>query len=159
MFLGLSSVLLTSDLCFKDNSWNGFRPLRATQQEVEKVLRHQDGAYDARFPGRFTTRDGYVVFTYSRGGCGSLEDGRWNVPESTVILISFFPKNPSQLSDLKIDLRTFTKQPVGGVNFLEEYVDANRGLAFTVDTETGKVGKIEYLPTSMDFKKLTCRKE
>src|SRR5260370_28973458 len=100
----MSTVLsLVAMACCQSNIWNGIIPLKSTRSDVEKILGPPTLDSKARDAADYKTKEGKVFILYSSGPCNVKPSNGWNIPELTVIQISFYPNFTPKLKDLKID--------------------------------------------------------
>lgn len=157
IFLLLLMIFFSGDICCKDNAWNGIRPLKTTREKVEIAVGKSEGT-PSKFGGKYKVPDGELIITYTRGGCECKDGSGWDVPESTVLMVSFQPNPKFPLTKLEFDKSKFKQRPYGDVTFLQEYYDNEIGISIVVDIETGDVEKIGYFPKIEDYRTLACKK-
>lgn len=159
MRLLILNLLLTGTLwCQSSNVWNGITPLKSTRDDVEAILGKPESWSTSRHAGGYTTKDGKVFVLYSTGLCDVNSENGWNIPELTVIKVSFSPNypNPYKFSQLKIDRTKFERRPDPGSLHLISYMNEADGIVLTVDTSDDSVRGFGYFPESK-YNRLKCK--
>jgi len=96
----------------------------------------------------YKLQDGNLFIEYSSGPCRPERRGGWNVPENTVVLVSFTPKIKKRIEVLKLDLRKFRKVVDTHVMGVVYYINDEEGITYSV--QAGKVDYVEYGPGKRD---------
>lgn len=159
LLLTLLILLLNGvTLCQLDNLWNGITPIKSTRADVEKILGKPESSSVAKHAAVYRTKDGEVFVLYSSGLCDVDSSHGWNLPELTVISISFNPDypNPYKFSDLKIDRSKFKKSHDPGSLHLVDYTNEADGIVLTVDITDDSVRSFGYFPASR-YMYLMCK--
>ena len=153
------TFLLLMFTCCQSNIWNGIVPLRSTRSDVEKILGLPTPDSVAHHAADYKTKDGKVFILYSSGPCNTKPSNGWNVPELTVILISFYPNVAPKLRDLRLDLKKFEKRPDPEILNEIYYTDELNGISLTVDSgDPETVIGFRYFPESKyDYLKCSSR--
>lgn len=139
-------TLLSISSCWVEG-WKGIVPLHSTRADVERLLGPpvrpcQTGcSYDTKNEG--------VFVLYSGRLCGNDEQDRWRVPPDTVISLTIYPAVKPKLSDLKLNLRRFTKTKDPELRGYLTYTSKRRGVTYEV-SDTRVVLGIEWFPASKD---------
>src|SRR5437762_3045701 len=96
-----ASILVSS----QQQGWRGIVPLHSTREDVERLIG------PPMKPGGITydLTDERVNIGYSAVPCTKGWPYGWNVPKDTVTSIRVYTKKKLNLSDLRLDLRTYTK--------------------------------------------------
>lgn len=159
MFILFIVLLLVGTAhCQLSNAWNGITPLKSTRKDAERILGKPEGWVASSHSATYKTKEGKVSILYSTGLCDFNREHGWNIPELTVIRISFYPDypNPHKFSDLKLDLSKFEKHPDPGSLHLVFYTNSADGIVLTVDTSDDTVRSFGYFPESK-FDYLMCK--
>lgn len=146
----LMLIFSSAVFCQSNNVWNGITPLKSTREDVEKILGKPEPLSVAKYAAGYKTKEGKVFVLYSTGMCDVNSAHGWNIPELTVISISFDPDypNPYIFSDLKIDRSKFERHPDPGSLHLVSYANEVDGIVLTVDTSDDTVRNFGYFPES-----------
>lgn len=144
--------------CQTSNVWNGIEPLKSTREDVEKILGKPEPTSTARHAAGYKTFEGSVFVLYSTGLCDVDPRHGWNVPELTVIRISFYPDDPSshKFSSLRIDSSKFDRSPDPGAIHSVFYTNKVDGIVLTVDTIDNSISSFGYFPKSK-YDHLRCK--
>jgi hypothetical protein len=137
-------LILTTSLPCWAQSWRQIVPLKSTRSDVERILGPSQEAYFADYK----LQDGNLFIEYSSGPCRPERRGGWNVPENTVVLVSFTPKIKKRIEVLKLDLRKFRKVVDTHVMGVVYYINDEEGITYSV--QAGKVDYVEYGPGKRD---------
>ncbi len=135
--------------------WKQLRLLESRRGEVERLVgASKSKAYIITYPVEGGDLD---VEYYSFDHCNSRYGyrGFWNVPEWTVIAITYTPDNPANLSSLNLELRKFRavhKSP--HVPDVISYVNDEEGVDYTFQ-EDNTLNYIRYFPPLRD-NRLRC---
>ncbi|HEV7746047.1 MAG TPA: hypothetical protein VGO56_13690 [Pyrinomonadaceae bacterium] len=129
--------------------WPQIDPLKSTRADVERLLGHTKEAYFALYQ----LKHGSLFIEYSGGPCRPDRKGGWDVPENVVISISFSPKHPKRLAELKLDPKKFRKVVGGDVVGVEYYVNDEDGITYGI--QRGKLDWVEYGPPKK-YEHLNC---
>lgn len=152
LILSLSGTIF----CQTINVWNGITPLKSTRADVEKILGKPVALSVARHAAGYKTKDGRVFVLYSTGLCDVNPEHGWNIPELTVVKISYYPDRLPKLSDLQIDLSKFTKSlDPGSLNGVS-YTNKTEGIMLTVDSVGDVIESFGYFPESK-YDHLKCK--
>lgn len=89
-------------------SWKNLNPLRATREDVERVLGTPISSEGSRQIYENNTERVDVVYSTKR--CEAVA-GRWNVAPYVVIVVDVYPKKSLFLEDLIFDKKKFIRQP------------------------------------------------
>jgi hypothetical protein len=155
LVIGMASLIHAKE-------WRGIVPLHSTRADVERLLgkpeRDRDGILVS-----YRTLDEIVDVQYAANPQCAAEwpYDSWNVPKQTVTFIRVeSKKKETYLSDLKLDLSKFTKEPgdddIPGSFY---YVNELDGLSLRVGemgNERTLVGAFVYGPNSKDAQ-LRCK--
>lgn len=152
LILSLSGTIF----CQTSNVWNGITPLKSTRADVEKILGKPVPLSVARHAAGYKTKDGRVFVLYSTGLCDVNPEHGWNIPELTVIKISYYPDRLPKLSDLQIDLSKFEKSPDPGSLSSVFYTNKIDGIMLTVDSSGDVVESFSYFPEAK-YDHLMCK--
>jgi hypothetical protein len=153
--------LLFGFLCFQKESykWQRIVPLVTKRSEVEALL----GA-PVRGSGyilTYETQDEGIMIWY--GGAKTSQDDpcRWNIPSDTVFSFVVGPKKKMLVSDVKFDLKNFSKfkDPEIGDHF--HYFDFQDGIRFSTWMTNGEevIGSFSCAPNEVDTKKYCGQKQ
>jgi hypothetical protein len=149
-------VCSSTVLCQLNNVWNGITPLKSTRQDVEKILGKHEPSSVARYAGGYRTEDGRIFVLYSTGLCDVNPDNGWNIPELTVISLSYYPTESPKLSDLKIDLKKFERHQDPEITNLISYANQTDGVVLNVDSSDNSIVSFNYFPESK-YDHLMCK--
>jgi hypothetical protein len=158
VFFLILLMFFSSPNCCKDNEWRGIRPLKTTRQEVENRLGKPTPDSVARNAARYETEDGKVFVLYSVGSCGSESNNGWNVPDLTVIDLSFYPKSKPIFSKLNFDRKNFVRRPDPEITYLVEYFNKKDGISITIADDEDLVQAFRYFPNEKDRWPNICQK-
>jgi len=142
--------------CQSTNVWRGITPLKSTREDVERILGKPVPLSIARHAGWYETKDGKVFVLYSTGPCNVNHEHGWNIPELTVISISYYPNTSPRLADIKIDVSKFDKDPDPGSLNIVSYVNEAAGIGLDVDSTEDTVRTFLYFPESK-YDRLMCK--
>lgn len=142
--LFLPLLMLTQWYSVNAQDWSQIDPLKSTRADVERLLGPTKEAYFAVYQ----LKHGSLFIEYSSGPCRPERKGGWNVPENVVVSLSFSPKQPKLLSDLRLDPKKFRKVVGGDVLGVEYYVSDEEGITYAV--QSGRVDWVEYGPAKRD---------
>lgn len=159
MFILILILLLGGTVyCQSSNVWNGITPLKSTRSDVEKILGKPMPTSASQHAASYKTKEGRVFILYSTGLCDVNREHGWNVPELTVIGMSFYPDypNPHKFSDLKIDQSKFERRPDPGALRSVFYTNEIDGVVLTVDTSNDSISRFSYIPESK-YDHLMCK--
>jgi len=96
----------------------------------------------------------YYLFDHCK--LGHQYHGDWNIPEWTVIEITYLPDNPPQLASLNLDLRKFREVHASPhVPDMISYVNDEEGVDYTLEGDGRTLHSIRYFPTKR-FNNLRC---
>ena len=140
----VSFLLLTYAISGRGQAWRRIVPLKSTRTDVEQLLGPSKEVYFADYK----LKDGNLFIEYSSGPCRPDRKGGWNVPENTVVLLSFTPRIKKSIKSLKLDPQKFRKvvgTHVGGVIY---YINDEDGISYEV--QEGKIDSVEYAPRKRD---------
>lgn len=128
----------------KEPKWQQIIVLQSTRADVERLL---GKSADQGFLAIYPIEAGSITVEYSLGLCGSGQAGEWNVPEWTVVGVTYTPfNNPPKLSSFDLDLTKFkTERESPCVPDMVSYVSDSEGVAYTVESD-GTVHDIRYFP-------------
>lgn len=86
---------------------------------------------------------------YSTGPCNIKPSNGWNIPELTVIQLSFYPNVTPKLTDLTLDSTKFEKRRDPEILNLTYYTNETDGISLTVDNGVPEtVISFSYFPES-----------
>lgn len=150
-------LLLTCSVCGQStNVWHGITPLVSTRNDVETVLGKPELLGRSKYLLLYKTTDGKVFVYYSSGPCALNAKVGWNVPEDTVVRISFDPTVFPRVDDLKIDRTRFKVHPDPEILNSAYYTNETDGVVLTVDTSDNTVTNFSYFPESK-YDHLRCK--
>jgi len=136
-------------ICCQSNIWNGIIPLKSTRADVEKILGPPIPESKAKDAAIYRTKDARVFVLYSTGPCNIRPSNGWNIPELTVIQLSFYPNVAPKLSDLSLDRKKFEKHPDPEILNETSYTNETDGISLTVDNGVPEtVVSFSYFPES-----------
>jgi hypothetical protein len=132
--------------------WRGMVPLHSNRADVERLF----GRGTAVCKCIYELEDVILQVSYSDDGCSS-EGGGWNVPPDTVLRFNVHPKMKLLLtnlaSDLRLNLRTFTKIEDSELPGIFHYTSKDEGLVISVDRN--RVIDYGFEPSTKD-KRFRC---
>lgn len=134
----------------QNNGWKGIVPLHSTRADVERLL--GPALSQCRCDYRTETENVFVLYSAER--CAKGVQNAWNVPSDTVISIIVTPKEEPKLSDLRLDLKKFTKTEDPELRGHFTYTNLEEGVTYNV-SDDGVVTGIEWFPVPKD-KCLRC---
>jgi len=92
--------------------WRGIVPLHSTRTDVERLLGKPTQDFEGILVSyRLPTETIDIQYAANPQGTAEWPYDSWNVPKQTVTFIRAAPKKETYLSDLKLDLSKFTKEP------------------------------------------------
>lgn len=117
--------------------WLKIKVFESTREDVEKLYGTSN---ETKYHFiRYKNSDGTINVDYSKGGC-EVVSPMWNVPEWTVIEISYTPwKNPPKLKDLIPDKSRYKRKQAGDVLDHIEYYDEEKGISVIYDKVSDEV--------------------
>ncbi len=152
--------LLFGFLCFQKESykWQRIVPLVTKRSEVEALL-----GPPVRGTGyilTYETQDEGIMIWY--GGVKPRQDEtcRWNIPSDTVFSFVVGPKKQMLVSDVKFDLKNFSKFKDPEIGDQIHYFDDRDGIRFSTTMTNGEevIGNISCAPKDVDTKKYCGQK-
>lgn len=156
----LLALMITSQVVLAQKSevtqapeWKRIVVLQSTRSDAERLLgKSKDQGYLVYYP----LKEGGLHIEYSDGSCQPGQDSGWNVPEWTVIEVTYSPfENPPQLSSLNLNLTRFKiVRESPDVPDLITYINDDEGVAYTVEPD-GTLNEIRYFPPSQ-YNNLRC---
>jgi hypothetical protein len=84
--------------CQSTNVWRGITPLKSTREDVERILGKPYSEYCSH-AGWYETKDGKVLFSIQLARV-MLTMSTLDIPELTVISISYYPNTSPRLADI-----------------------------------------------------------
>lgn len=142
--------------CQTSNVWNGIIPLKSTRADVERILGKPEPTSVAQYAGGYNTKTGKVFVLYSTGMCRANPEHGWNIPELTVISVSYYPSQLPKLANLKIDISKFEKRMDPASLSSASYTNEADGIVLIVDTSDDVVESFNYFPESK-YRHLMCK--
>lgn len=136
-----------------DRGWKGILPLHSARADVEQLLGPptepcKDGCdYDTKNEG--------VFVRYSIGVCADGGPNAWNVSPNTVISLSVYPTARPKLSDLRLNLKKFTKTKDPELHGYSTYTNEAEGVTYSV-SDDGTVTGVYWFGSSKDSRTLRC---
>lgn len=137
---------------------------QSSKRDVEKVFDLHKVTYssneDSREKGwgeimEYQTNDGKLEAYYSTGKCSDNNNKTgWNIDEGVVVSVKFEPDTLVKLSELNLDLSTFTREKESDTQYYN-YKSSELGIEFTTLGE--KVTSFEYSLTP-EMEALDCEK-
>ena len=136
--------------------WLNLKVFRSTRRDVENTYGNTEKKTDEHF-SVYEYSEGAVSVEYSYGNCASSKASIWNVPEWTVVEITYTPwKNPPKLTELIQKKTRFKITRAGDVKNHKKYVDKIRGIAIVYDDWLKQVLDIIIGPSTEDDEKTRC---
>lgn len=147
----LFCIIFVSGALFgqSDNSWRGITPLVTTREEVELKIGKPIDWSTEKYSAAYTVEGGRASILYSNG-CRVPGSHGWNIPETTVIRISFSPNSAVPLQELKLNLRRFQLHPDPDSINLVSLANDEDGVVLIVDTPSNLVERFIYFPRLKD---------
>lgn len=140
----------------QETRWKQIVVLRSARDDVERLLgKSQSPGYD----GVYHLKEGHLFVLYTAlNFCEYGKDFGWNVPEGTVVEVTFRPDPMPQFSTLNLDLKRFKEvRESPCCPDLITFRNDEEGVAYTVNP-SGTLNTIEYFPSSQ-YDHLRCRKQ
>ena len=137
----------------EESDWKRIAVLRFTRPDVERLLgKSEDQGHGVYYP----LKEGSLYIEYSEGFCQPEQYAGWNVPEWTVVEVTYNPfKNPPRLSSMNLNLATFRQvRESPDVPDLITYIKDDEGVAYTFEPD-GELHDIRYFPSS-HYNNLRC---
>jgi hypothetical protein len=132
------------------NVWQGLTPLRSRREDVERLLGPPKDSIDQTYI--YETQSERVDVSYSAGACESSQTGRWNVAAGIVVKIRIYPRMPSLVRDLPINLSRYKR--VSDPNIPNRFFYINEADGMMIESEVRQaceeVINITYEPTTKD---------
>ena len=153
--IALSLVVLA---CCPENEWKGLAPLKSTRADVEKMLGKPTPESKAPYAAMYKTKNERVFVRYSSGLCSVNSTNGWNVPESTVLLISVYPEVPPKFDETQFKKDGFEKRPDPEILSSIAYTNERDGISITVNSWSGVITSFDYFPEAKN-NHLKCRTE
>jgi hypothetical protein len=157
-------MLILSSIGFCDSiedGWQNIKPLRTNRSSVDKLL----GSAKKSSPGYFNykTDDASIQVNYTTAPCqpDSLERGKYNLPESTVLDYRVLLNKKVKLSVLKFNRVNYKREKDAELIGLTHYENIEEGIHIT----TGDFEGIEYVldirfrASKVDSEKFRCKDE
>jgi hypothetical protein len=148
LFLIALTAVIPGDAYAQD--WPKIIPVKTARPEVEQLLGPSNGAYF----GEYDLKDGILFVEYSSGPCRPDRKGGWNVVKNIVVSMSFTPKHPKRVSELKLDRRKFRRLIDNHLPSVTYYINDDEGITYAI--QQGKVDYVEYGPAKK-YEYLHCR--
>jgi len=128
--------------------------MRSTREDVEKLVGQSKYRGDSAM---YSLEDGSLdVEYYAFNFCEPGRDADWNLPQWTVIEMTYAPDNPPQFVALKLDLGKFRKvHESPHVPDMISYVNDEEGIDYTFEGDGTTLHSIRYSPGKR-FKDLRC---
>jgi hypothetical protein len=142
-------AVLTGVMAKAPQGWRGIVPLHSTRADVERLVG------TAEKPGPvsiYKTPNESIYVEYATDRCKGGVPG-WNVTAGTVLQLTVTSKNEQYLSDLRLDLRQYTKSYDDAMNTY--YTNVTEGIKYAVSSN-GTVESVSYIPSARDGN-LRCR--
>ncbi len=159
--LVLSETLLGTGRSHQEAAWRQQIVLfQSTRIDVEKLLGKPAAGKD--YGVTYNLQDGtlyldYYLFDHCK--LGRQYYGDWNIPEWTVIEITYLPDNPPQFAALNLDLRELRKvHESPHVPDMISYVNDEEGLDYTFEGDGTTMHSIRYFPGKR-FNILRCAEQ
>jgi hypothetical protein len=131
--------------------YRGIVPLHSTCEDVKRIL----GVATCDPANEFHEfRDESVRITFSKKTCDVAFGKAWNVQPGTVLIVERLLKRRIPLSDLKIDLSRYKKQPLNNDINTVVYESLDEGLSYWTTNDV--VATIYHVPSSKDAEFLRC---
>lgn len=134
--------------------WKQIILMRSQREDVEKQI----GPSKYRgYSAMYSLNDGSLdVEYYAFNFCEPGHDADWNLPQWTVIEMTYDPDDPPQFASLKLDLRKFRKvRKSPHVPEMVSYVNDAEGVEYTLAVDGTTVQTIRYFPGKR-LSKLRC---
>jgi hypothetical protein len=142
-------AVVTGVMAKAPQGWRGIVPLHSTRADVERLVG------TAEKPGPvsiYKTPNESIYVEYATDRCKGGVPG-WNVTAGTVLQLTVTSKNEQYLSDLRLDLRQYTKSYDDAMNTY--YTNVTEGIKYEVEPN-GTVNSVSYIPSATDGN-LRCR--
>ncbi len=162
--LSLMLLFFTHSVFSQEPDWlvkiKNIKPLVSTREDVIKMFGEPLEKERISYGKYYDFKDGRMNVIYATGLCVTkLEDGKenvygWNVPEWTVIDVSFTPKKRINPKKLNINLDEFEKEEVWDVPGSFEYL--NNELGIYANIYKGKLETISFYPAKK-YDYLQCK--
>lgn len=135
--------------------WRKIVLMRSTREDVEKLL----GQSEYRgFDASYTVEDGMLSVTYYPFSHCAEPGADLNVPQWTVVELTYEPDNPQRLADLHLDLKRFRKKHESfDVPDLISYVNNKEGVDYTFQADN-TLSSVRYFP-GRRYDSFRCQKE
>lgn len=124
------------------------KPLFSTRDDVIRVFGEPLGKKKPSYGEKYDLEEGRMSVIYEIGPCETkIEDGvevvyGWNVPEWTVIVISFTPNKRINPKKLNINFDNFDSEEIADVPGAIHYENYKTGVGYTV--YKGKIETISF---------------
>jgi len=154
-------TLLFGFLYFQKESykWQRIVPLVTKRSEVEVLL--GPPVRGSRYILTYETQDEGITIWYGGVKPGKDNPCKWNVSSDTVLSFVVGPKKKMLVSDVKLDLKNFSKfkDPEIGDHF--HYFDFQDGIRFSTTMTNGEevIGSFSCDPKEVDTKKYCGQKQ
>jgi len=135
------------------DGWKGIVPLHSTRADVERLLGPPTEA--CKEACEYDTKSEGVFVRYSSERCSKDNTNGWNVPPDTVLSLSVNMTMKPKLSDLKLNLKKFTKTKDPELHGYTHFENEEDGVSYAVSDE-GLVYRVEWFGTAKDAKALRC---
>lgn len=167
LFIGIFTMtLLNFSVYAKKPDWflklQEIKVFQSNRQDVERVFDNPKFLYSSNENPKETgwgetveyqTTDGKLEVFYSTGRCSEQTNKKgWDIDKDLVVSIEFEPNEPIKLSDLELDLSSFSGYKESDNQYFQ-YKSEKLGVEFTL--LGGEVTYIEYSITP-EMKKLDC---
>jgi hypothetical protein len=146
-------VLPLFQTCYIENGWKGIKVFQSNRTDVEKLF---GKPADTNVTVRYDTDDFLIHVTYSASPCSNDGDGRFNVPEDTVIEYYVVLKN-MLLKNLKWKKELYESSPDYHLKKLTHYYNRENEIRVVTfkTSEEPTVSEISY--GRADVKKFICK--
>ena len=152
--LTCSSAVVARSKVPAEPKWRKIVLMRSTREDVERLL----GSSQYRgFSASYPVEDGTLDVEYYPFNHCATEGADLNVPQWTVVELTYEPDNPPRLADLHLDLKEFRKQRESiHVPDLISYINNEKGVDYTFQADN-TLSSIRYFPAKR-YDYLRCQK-
>jgi len=138
--------------------WRGIIPLKSTQGDVERRFGKPNkwGNYDFKNErvsfeyGDEPCRDLYLAL--GKDNCKCLAD------KGAVMSIFVEPTDIRKISDLKLDMKKFTRTAINPFPYTFEYDNVTEGITYTVDEQEDEIRTVTYYPSPVDCQDIISKR-
>ena len=148
-------MLLPQTALSKD--WQGIVPLKSTRADVESRF----GKPDKR--GGYNVKDERVSFEYGEPCKGlyralGADNCKCLAADDAVMSIFVEPIIKRSISDLKLDMKNYSRRPVSPFPQTFVYANDEEGIVYTVDESENEVMHITYYPSAADCQDILVKR-